>query len=79
MLGAAEHILVEGNEKLILCERGVSAPHTHKDTSRFMLDVQAIVALKEITRISNYFRSISRIILGTMGSTFGLFINCGRL
>ena len=50
MLGAAEHILVEGNEKLILCERGVSAPHTHKDTSRFMLDVQAIVALKEITK-----------------------------
>lgn len=50
MLGAAEHILVEGNEKLILCERGVSAPHTHKDTSRFMLDVQAIVALKELTR-----------------------------
>ena len=50
MLGASEHILVECNEKLILCERGVSAPHTHKDTSRFMLDVQAIVALKELTR-----------------------------
>jgi 3-deoxy-7-phosphoheptulonate synthase len=50
MLGAAEHILVEGNEKLILCERGVSAPHTHRDTSRFMLDIQAIVALKELTR-----------------------------
>ena len=27
-LGAAEHILVEGNENLILCERGVSIPHT---------------------------------------------------
>jgi 3-deoxy-7-phosphoheptulonate synthase len=50
MLGAAEHILVEGNENLILCERGVSAPHTHKDTSRFMLDVQAIVALKELVK-----------------------------
>ena len=50
MLGAAEHILVEGNNKLILCERGVSAPHTHRDTSRFMLDIQAIVALKEIVR-----------------------------
>ena len=49
MLGAAEHILVEGNEKLILCERGVSTPHTHKETSRFMLDIQAIVALKELT------------------------------
>ena len=50
MLGAAEHILVEGNNKLILCERGIAAPHTHKETSRFMLDVQAIVALKEIVK-----------------------------
>lgn len=50
MLGAAEHILIENNNKLILCERGVSSPHTHKDTSRFMLDVQAIVALKELVR-----------------------------
>lgn len=49
MLGAAEHILIEGNEKLILCERGVSIPHTHRDTSRFALDIQAIPALKEIT------------------------------
>lgn len=50
MLGASEHILVEGNNKLILCERGVSAPHTHRDTSRFMLDIQAIVALKELVK-----------------------------
>ena len=49
MLGAAEHILVEGNSKLILCERGVSIPHTHRDTSRFALDIQAIPALKELT------------------------------
>lgn len=49
MLGAAEHILIEGNKKLILCERGVSIPHTHRDTSRFALDIQAIPALKEIT------------------------------
>lgn len=47
--GAAEHILVEGNENLILCERGVSAPHTHRVTSRFMLDIQAIVAANELT------------------------------
>ena len=49
-LGAAEHILVEGNENLILCERGVSIPHTHRPTSRFALDIQAIPALKEITK-----------------------------
>ena len=48
-LGAAEHILVEGNNNLILCERGISAPHTHRSTSRFILDLQAICALKEIT------------------------------
>ena len=50
LLGAAEHILVEGNFKLILCERGVSIPHTHRDTSRFALDIQAIPALKELTK-----------------------------
>ena len=49
-LGAAEYILLEGNEKVILCERGVSSPHTHRSTSRFMLDVQAIVALKELVK-----------------------------
>jgi len=48
LLGAAEHILLEGNNKLIMCERGVSVPHTHRDTSRFMLDIQGIVALKEL-------------------------------
>lgn len=50
-LGAAEHILVEGNNNLILCERGVATPHTHRETSRFMLDIQAIVALKEISNL----------------------------
>ena len=49
-MGAAEHILVEGNFNLILCEIGVSIPHTHRSTSRFALDVQAIPALKEISK-----------------------------
>ncbi len=49
-LGAAEHILIEGNNRLILCERGISIPHTHRDTSRFALDIQAIPALKEISK-----------------------------
>lgn len=47
LLGAAEYALVEKNDKVILCERGVSAPHTHKSTSRFLLDIQAIPAVKE--------------------------------
>jgi 3-deoxy-7-phosphoheptulonate synthase len=50
-LGAAEHILIEGNFNLILCERGVSVPHTHRATSRYALDIQAIPALKEISSL----------------------------
>ena len=48
-LGAAEYILYEGNEKLILCERGMSIPHTHRDTSRFSLDLQVVPAAQELT------------------------------
>ena len=50
-LGAAEYALYEGNAKVILCERGVSVPHTHKDSSRFLLDLQVIPAAKEITHL----------------------------
>ena len=50
-LGAAEYILVEGNEKVILCERGMSVPHTHRETSRFSLDLQVIPAAKELTHL----------------------------
>ena len=50
-LGAAEYIMIEGNHKVILCERGVVAPHTHRSTSRFLLDLQVIPAAKEITHL----------------------------
>ena len=50
-LGAAEYILMEGNEKVILCERGVVVPHTHRATSRFLLDLQVIPAAKEVTHL----------------------------
>jgi 3-deoxy-7-phosphoheptulonate synthase len=50
-LGAAEYILIEGNHKLMLCERGVSVPHTHRATSRFLLDLQVIPAAKEVTHL----------------------------
>jgi len=50
-LGAAEYVLVEGNEKVILCERGVSVPHTHRATSRFLLDLQVVPAAKELTHL----------------------------
>ena len=50
-LGAAEYILYEGNQNLILCERGVSVPHTHRSTSRFLLDLQVIPAAQEVTHL----------------------------
>ena len=50
-LGAAEYALYEGNDKLILCERGVTVPHTHRDSSRFLLDLQVVPAAKEITHL----------------------------
>jgi len=50
-LGAAEYILIEGNEKVILCERGVSVPHTHRATSRFLLDLQVVPAAQEVTHL----------------------------
>ena len=50
-LGAAEYILVEGNERVILCERGVSVPHTHRVSSRYLLDLQVIPAAQELTHL----------------------------
>ena len=50
-LGAAEYGLIENNSKIILCERGVSVPHTHRSSSRFLLDLQAIPATKELTNL----------------------------
>lgn len=50
-LGAAEYILIEGNTKVILCERGVTVPHTHRATSRFLLDLQVVPAAQEMTHL----------------------------
>ncbi len=50
-LGSAEYALIEGNEKVILCERGVSVPHTHRSSSRFLLDLQVIPAAQEVTHL----------------------------
>jgi 3-deoxy-7-phosphoheptulonate synthase len=50
-LGAAEYILIEGNEQVILCERGVSAAHTHRSSSRFLLDLQVVPAAQEVTHL----------------------------
>ncbi|MFQ5911918.1 MAG: 3-deoxy-7-phosphoheptulonate synthase [Nitrospinota bacterium] len=44
-LGAAEYVYYHGNPQVVLCERGVVAPHTHEPTSRFVVDIQAIPAV----------------------------------
>ena len=50
-LGAAEYILHGGNPDVILCERGIAAPHTHQPTSRFIVDLQAVPAVHEFTHL----------------------------
>jgi len=50
-LGAAEYILHQGNERVILCERGVSAAHTHAPASRFIVDLQVVPAVREFSHL----------------------------
>lgn len=50
-LGAAEYLLYHGNPNVVLCERGVTAPHTHQTTSRFIVDLQVVPAAQEITHL----------------------------
>jgi len=47
-LGAAEHIAYHrgSSDGIILCERGVVAPHTHNVNARFLPDIAAIVYAK---------------------------------
>lgn len=55
-LMAAEYIALEHDRlgqvpKIVLCERGVVANHTHRDTSRFLLDLQVIPACQEVSHL----------------------------
>lgn len=45
-LGAADYVLDEGNERLILCERGV---RSFDKSTRYLLDLAAIPALRDRT------------------------------
>lgn len=47
-LMAAEYILAEGNERVILCERGI---RTHETYTRNTLDLSAVAAAKELSRL----------------------------
>jgi 3-deoxy-7-phosphoheptulonate synthase len=48
LLMAAEYVLKEGNESVMLCERGI---RTHETTYRFTLDLLAIPALRELSHL----------------------------
>jgi 3-deoxy-7-phosphoheptulonate synthase len=50
-LGAAEYLLYHGNPNVVLCERGVVAPHTHEVASRFIVDIQVIPAVREYSHL----------------------------
>ena len=50
-LGAAEYLLYGGNPDVILCERGVAAPHTHHPNSRSIVDMQVVPAVHEFTHL----------------------------
>ncbi len=48
LLMAAEYVLKEGNERVLLCERGI---RTHETAYRFTLDLLAIPALRELSHL----------------------------
>ena len=48
LLNAAEYILAEGNDQVVLCERGI---RTFGDHARFTLDLAAVVVLKSLTHL----------------------------
>jgi len=50
-LGAAEYLYYHGNTQVVLCERGVVAPHTHEVTSRFIVDLQVVPAVREYSHL----------------------------
>ena len=55
-LMAAEYIASEHDNlgmapAILLCERGVVANHTHRSSSRFLLDLQVVPAAQEVTHL----------------------------
>ncbi|MEW6542394.1 MAG: 3-deoxy-7-phosphoheptulonate synthase [Nitrospirota bacterium] len=50
-LGAAEYLLYNANRNVVLCERGIAAPHTHQPTSRFIVDLQVVPAVRDFTHL----------------------------
>ncbi len=47
-LNAADYVLAEGNEQVILCERGI---RTFEDSTRFSLDITSIPVIKKFSHL----------------------------
>ncbi|MCP2169328.1 3-deoxy-7-phosphoheptulonate synthase [Goodfellowiella coeruleoviolacea] len=47
-LGAAEYVLAEGNDRVVLCERGI---RTFEAATRFTLDLSAVAVLKHTSHL----------------------------
>lgn len=45
---AAEYIMVEGNDQVVLCERGIT---TFEDAARYTTDINAVPILKEMSHL----------------------------
>ena len=45
---SAEYILANGNDRIVLCERGI---RTFEDATRFTLDISAVPVLKAVTHL----------------------------
>jgi 3-deoxy-7-phosphoheptulonate synthase len=48
LLMAAEYILAQGNERIILCERGI---RTFEKATRFTLDINAVPVIKKVSHL----------------------------
>ena len=68
-LGAAEYALIEGNEKVILCERGVSAPPIRIDYFTFFIRPTSCSSGSRGHTPTNYSRPIACHFLEVLGKT----------
>ena len=57
LLMAAEYVAKEGNEQIILCERGIK---TFERTTRYTLDLGSVAVLKEETHLPGDRRPVAR-------------------
>ena len=62
---------------ILLCVKSITVPHSQR-SYRFLLDIQAIVAMKELINYQIISNPVV-LLLGSMGSEINIGINCSRL